>query len=425
MMTTTIVQPPHGGTISAIASKSHAHRALIAAALAGGQTEIACGETNEDILATVQCLTALGARIAYDDGMFIVIPIPQPVGCVSRTLDCGESGSTLRFMLPVACALGADANFIMHARLPQRPLSPLYEELKAHGCSLSPQGASPLAISGQLTGGTYTIAGNVSSQFITGLLLALPLLENDSCINVTGTLESRPYVDITLQTLADSGIEIAEQDSSFFIRGGQSFRSLATVTVEGDWSNAACWLALGAITKEPVTVTGLNPQSPQGDKAFLDLLIRFGAKVTASGSSVTVTGGTLRGIDADVCANPDLVPMIAAVALAARGQTRIQNAARLRLKECDRLSVIASTLRALGTQIAETPDGLLIEGGHVLHGARVSSENDHRIAMMAAVVSALCKGEVTIDQSGAVNKSYPRFFNDFRTLGGKTREDLP
>jgi 3-phosphoshikimate 1-carboxyvinyltransferase len=424
-MNTTIVKPPRGGTVSAIASKSHAHRALIAAALADGPTAIICGETNADIRATVQCLAALGAQIAYTDGIFAVTPLARPVSGDTRTLDCGESGSTLRFLLPVACALGVHASFVLHARLPQRPLSPLYEELTAHGCTLSPQGTSPLTASGKLTGGTFLIAGNVSSQFVTGLLLALPLLPEDSRIQVTGALESRPYVDITLQTLADFGIEIAQQDGGFIISGGQRFRSPGTLTVEGDWSNAACWLALGAVGREPVTVTGLNLESPQGDKAFLDLLARFGARVTAGGSAVTVTGGDLRGIDADTSANPDLVPMIAAVALAAKGRTRIGNAARLRLKESDRLSGIARTLRAFGAQIEETPDGLVIEGGRSLRGARVSSENDHRIAMMAAVASALCDGEVTIGGADAVNKSYPRFFDDLRTLGGQTREELP
>ncbi len=422
-MNITILKPPRGGSVAAIASKSHAHRALIAAALADAKTELVCGETNDDILATVRCLRALGAMITYDTGVFTVLPIAEPVGAEKRTLDCGESGSTLRFLLPVACALHANASFVMRARLPGRPLSPLYEELAAHGCLLSKQGVTPLNVAGKLTGGVYTVAGNVSSQFITGLLLALPLVKEDSRINVTGELESRPYVDITLQTLQDFGIEVAERGGSFFIRGSQRFASPGTLTVEGDWSNAACWLALGAISKTPATVTGLNPRSPQGDKAFLDLLRRFGAKVVMDGAGVTVSGGGLRGIDTDVRANPDLAPMIAAVALAARGQTRIQNAARLRLKECDRLSVITGTLRAFGAQISETPDGLIIGGGHLLHGATVSSENDHRIVMMAAVASALCGGEVTVAHAEAVHKSYPRFFTDFHALGGQTREE--
>ena len=423
-MQITIAAPPRGGEVAAISSKSHAHRLLIAAALADGKTEIACGEVNDDILATTHCLEALGARIAYNGGSFSVTPIPRPLTPDARILECGESGSTLRFMLPVACALGANASFAMRARLPQRPLSPLYEELAAHGCALSPQGSNPLAVSGQLTGGVYTIAGNVSSQFITGLLLALPLLAQDSRIDITGALESRPYVDITLQTLAEFGITIAERDGSFFVRGGQRFVSPEAPIVEGDWSNAACWLALGAITGGPVTVTGLRQQSPQGDKAILDLLAGFGAKVETSGSRVTVRGGMLQGIEVDARAYPDLVPILAAVALAAKGQTIIRNAARLRLKECDRLAGIANTLRTFGASVTELPDGLLIDGGQPLNGGIVSSEIDHRIVMMSAVASALCDGDVTILDAEAVNKSYPRFFDDFRALGGKTREGM-
>ena len=263
-MKATIQRPPHGGKVSAISSKSHAHRALIAAALADAETKVACGEINEDIRATVRCLRALGARITHDHGVFSVYPLSKPIGGDARTLDCGQSGSTLRFMLPVACALGANAEFIMRARLPRRPLSPLYEELAAHGCALSPQGASPLSVSGQLTGGGYTIAGNVSSQFITGLLLALPLLREDSRIDVTGDLESRPYVDITLQTLSDFGIEIEECGGGFIIRGSQRFVSPGKLTVEGDWSNAACWLALGAIGAAARHGHGPRPAKPAG-----------------------------------------------------------------------------------------------------------------------------------------------------------------
>lgn len=424
-MKITIGKPPRGGRISAISSKSHAHRALIAAALADAKTEVLCGEINEDIRATVQCLQALGAEISYENGAFAVLPLAKPIGAERRTLDCGESGSTLRFLLPVACALGASAFFAMRARLPYRPLSPLHEELAAHGCTLSAQGTSPLAVSGMLSGGTFTIAGNVSSQFITGLLLALPLVMEDSRIDVTGELESRPYVDITLKTLQYFGIEIIEHDGSFFIHGNQRFLSPRKLTVEGDWSNAACWLALGVLSANPVTVTGLDLNSPQGDKAFMDMLKRFGAQVDAKSSGITVSGGTLKGIDVNVRANPDLVPMIAVVALAAEGQTRIENAARLRLKECDRLRVITNTLRTFGAQITETPDGLIIDGGHMLHGGSVSSEDDHRIVMMATVASALCEGEVTITRADAVHKSYPRFFEDFQSLGGQTREDQP
>ncbi len=417
-----IQAPPTGGTLQAIASKSHAHRALIAAALADTVTEIRCGETNNDIAATVRCLQSLGAQITFTDGVFSVVPLPRPVAALQRNLDVGESGSTLRFMLPVACALGARVAFAMDGRLPQRPLSPLYEELVSHGCTLSAQGFPLLSSSGQLTGGTFRIAGNISSQFITGLLLALPLLPQDSRIEIIGPLESRPYVDITLQVLRDFGITVREEDPCFIVPGGQTYHSPKTLTVEGDWSNAACWLALGAMGPHPVTITGLNGQSPQGDRAILSLLERFGVQIHHTENAITVSGGNLLGIALDAGATPDLVPVVAAVALAAREQTHIYNAARLRLKECDRLSAIAKTLASLGAQIEQTADGLFFTESGCLHGASVSSENDHRIVMMAAIASAVCPGELIIENADAVNKSYPRFFEDFRQLGGQVQE---
>jgi len=417
-----IHKPPHGGTIQAIASKSHAHRALIAAALADTNTEIVCHDVNADILATVRCLQALGARVTRHDGSFSVSPLQRSVINTARCLDVGESGSTLRFMLPVACALGINVSYTMGGRLPLRPLSPLYEKLVSHGCTLSPQGSTPLTSSGQLAGGTFCIAGNISSQFITGLLLALPLLPNDSRIEVIGSLESKPYVDITLQVLRDFGITVQEEENAYRIPGGQIYHSPGTLTIEGDWSNAACWLAIGAIGMHPVTVTGLNTQSPQGDKAILSLLTRFGANISHTKDSITVSGGSLRGIAINAAATPDLVPVIAAVALSAREQTHIYNAARLRLKECDRLSAIAQTLDAFGAQITQTEDGLFLTYNKGLHGATISSQNDHRIVMMAALVSIVCDGDIIIENADAVNKSYPRFFEDFRRLGGQIRE---
>ena len=422
-MKVSIQKPPRGGSVKAVSSKSHAHRLLIAAALADRETKLVCGNVNADILATVGCLEALGAKITYEQETFTVTPLAQPLSDGLRTLDCAESGSTLRFMLPVACALGTDASFTMRGRLPERPLTPLYEELAMHGCVLSPQGSSPLNASGKLTGGEYKIIGNVSSQFITGLLLALPLLQEDSRIDVVGKLESRPYVDLTLQVLKSFGIEIEERFGSFFIKGGQQYQSPGTVTVEGDWSNAAPWLVLGAVADQPVTITGLDINSVQGDRSFIYVLKRFGAIVETAENDVSVHGGKLKAIDMGVRDIPDLVPMITVVALAAEGQTRILSAARLRLKESDRLNATSQTLRAFGAQITETHDSLTIDGEYPLHGAAVASQNDHRIVMMAAIASALCDGTVTIEQAEAVNKSYPRFFDDLRSLGASITEE--
>ena len=418
-----ITRPILGGTVKAIASKSAAHRLLICAALADAPSRVHCAETSEDILATARCLSALCAHIEYTGGAFHVSPIPRPVDGL-RTLDCGESGSTLRFMLPVAAALGAQAEFILSGRLPQRPLSPLYEELKAHGCALSPQGQSPLHLSGQLQAGTYTIPGNVSSQYISGLLLALSILGAPSRITVTEPVESRPYIDLTLRALEAFGAPVAVQDNVYYVNGRGAFRSPSEVAVEGDWSNAAFWLCAGALLPEgrEIRVTGLDLNSPQGDRAVLDFLRRFGATVRAEGDAVAVSRGNLRGIDIDAADTPDLVPVLAAVAAGAEGVTTVTRAGRLRDKESDRLHAVTEMLGALGADIAETRDGLVINGRPRLTGGAVSSFSDHRIAMAAAIASLLCDGPVTIEKAGAVGKSYPAFFSDFAALGGLYEE---
>ena len=412
-----IMKSADGGRVSAIASKSQAHRLLIGAALAFGPTHLVCGETSDDINATVRCLTALGAHITTNGSAFDITPIPRPVP-TGHTLDCGESGSTLRFMLPVACALGSGATFLMSGRLPTRPLSPLYEELTGHGCALSMKGKSPLYTGGQLSGGRFLIPGNISSQFISGLLLALPLAREDSLIDIGGIVESRPYIDMTLSALKIFGVTVKANVHSFTVPGRQSFTSPGECVVEGDWSNAAFWLALGAVGPKSITVTGLDVSSPQGDKAILEFLKRFGASVEASGDTVTVSRGDLNGIDINAGDTPDLVPILAAVAAVSAGQTVISKADRLRIKESDRLKTVTETLSTLGADIAETEDGLIINGKPQLHGGVVSSHGDHRIAMMTAVISTACSEPVTIQDAHAVNKSYPGFFEDFSGLGG-------
>jgi len=445
-----ITKPITGGTVRAIASKSEAHRILICAALAENVSFIHCTETSEDIDATAACLSALGARIERIQTGFHVTPILTPSS--PATLNCGESGSTQRFLLPVVGALGVSSSFQMAGRLPSRPLTGLYEEMVAHGCKLSAEGINPLTLEGKLTSGIYTIPGDISSQFISGLLLALPLLKGDSEIRVIGTLESRPYVDITLDTLRIFGINIEEretqsadtgEENSFFIQGGQIYKSPKEVTVGSDWSNAALWLSAGAIIKTGITCTNLNLQSKQGDKRILDFLRQFGADVTLSSGttdcktnvsdgdfivglcegSCEVSPATLRGIEIDASDTPDLVPILAAVASVSKGKTTIRNAERLRIKESDRLSTVTETLTTLGADITETADGLIIVGKERLKGGEVSAHGDHRIAMTAAVISAACENDVIIHNAEAVNKSYPAFFDDFRDkLGGEWDE---
>lgn len=405
-----------GGTVKAIASKSMAHRLLICSALSDKPVELICGGSSEDIEATVRCLNALGACITKTDLGFHIVPISA--ASPNALLDCGESGSTYRFMLPIACSLGVNAAFHTSGRLPQRPLSPLYEELTAHGCSLSAQGTVPLRCTGRLEHGKYTLSGGISSQFISGLLFALPLLSGDSMLEITGQIESRPYVDLTLSALSEFKIDISEEENRFFIKGNQSFVSPGRAVVEGDWSNAAFWLCAGAISDKTVTCTGLNTASLQGDRVVLDILKSFGANVKIHDDGITVSGGGLRGIEIDARHIPDLVPVLATVASVSGGKTQIKNAGRLRFKESDRLYAVEETLKALGADIRQTGDGLVINGKELLPGGRVSSFGDHRIAMSAAIAASRCRKPVVITGAEAVDKSYPGFFSDYMSLGG-------
>ena len=419
-----IIKPVQGGMIRAIPSKSEAHRLLICAALADSETFVFCPECSEDIDATAHCLESLGASMRYERDGFHITPINRRAKnreTGQYMLDCGESGSTLRFLLPVCGALGMKSGFIMRGRLPDRPLSSLYDEMISHGCTLSEQGASPLICEGRLKSGAYDLPGNISSQYVSGLLFALPLLSGDSTIRVSGVLESRPYVDITLDTLHQFGIKVIEEKAGVFnIPGDQVYNSPKKVFTGGDWSNAAFWLSAGAIGSKSITCQNLDLESKQGDRLITEFLTRFGAVVTFGSNSVTVSPGQLHGIIIDAGDTPDLVPVLAAVASVAEGKTVISNAGRLRIKESDRLHTVASLLSRFGADVTETEDGLIILGSKSLTGGEAQSFGDHRIAMTAAVLSAVCTEPVVIYGAEAVRKSYPGFFEDFRdVLGGE------
>ena len=410
-MTETLYPKAIGGTIEAIASKSHGHRLLICAALADRPSEIYCPQRSADIDATVNCLNAMGAKIDYVNQTFFVEPIKE---AHFGELDCGESGSTLRFLLPVVAALGCGGEFILRGRLPRRPLSPLWELLEENGMTFSRPAPDRLRIEGKIKGGIYALAGNVSSQFITGLLLALPLLEDASEIRLTTELESAPYVELTLAVLRLFGLRMPPYARGWQIPGGMGYRSPGRLRVEGDWSNAAFWLCAGAISR-PVTVLGLDLQSTQGDRRIGSILEAFGATVEGDEEGVTVSPGILKGINIDVRDIPDLVPPISLVAACAEGTTLITGAGRLRLKESDRLESISAALRSLGGRVEITEDGLIIQGGK-LFGGRVNAMNDHRIAMLGAVASCVCSASVRVVGAEAVEKSYPDFWEDLERL---------
>ena len=368
------------GTVPAIPSKSQAHRLLICAAFADGPTTLICPETNRDIEATVDCLRALGAQILSTESGYTVFPVesvPQ-----SAVLPCRDSGSTLRFMLPVAGALGVDATFTMEGRLPERPLSPLWEEMERMGCSLSRPTENTVRCQGKLRSGEYSIDGSISSQFITGLLFAHMLLD-DCALTITGKLESKPYVDLTKAAL-----------DLFADRHSPGY-----VAVEGDWSNGAFWLAANALGCD-LSIHGLDQASLQGDRAVVDIV----RQLEIGTPTVSV---------ADI---PDFVPILSVVAAARHGSvfTDIQ---RLRLKESDRVASVIAMLEALGGKAAATEDTLTVHPA-TLTGGTVDTCNDHRIAMSAAIAAIVCTQPVSILGAEAVNKSYPHFWAEYRRLGG-------
>lgn len=408
---------PLSGSIHAIPSKSAAHRAFICAALSDSPSSIICETISKDIDATIKCLNALGADITDNIGIFNIKPLNKKSNLSEMQLDCGESGSLLRFILPIVTALGKNAEIYAHGRLPERPLQPLTDVLVEHGAFIG--SSFPLKCSGKLESGNFRIAGNISSQFISGLLLASPLLGGDCRIELTTQLESKPYIDMTVAVMNAYGIQVEESENVYFIKGGQHYTAPSRFKVEGDWSNAAFWLTCGALAGNGINCKNLSQSSLQGDKAISELLASFGAEVRAEKNRVSVSPHMLDGIEIDAADIPDLVPVLSVAACGVVGKTRIYNASRLRLKESDRLQAIVSVLGNLGADIVETDDGLIINGYGRLKGGRADAMNDHRIAMSLAVAAVICESEVIIDNAEAVDKSYPAFFNDYKKLGGK------
>ena len=387
-MDITIYPEKLSGIVNAIPSKSQAHRLLICAAFADGPTTLICPETNEDIQATAICLNALGADIRRSDSGYDIIPaksIPH-----EALLDCGESGSTLRFLLPVVGALGIDATFRMGGRLPRRPLSPLWEEMERMGCRLSRPAENTIRCQGKLIAGDYFIDGGISSQFISGLLFAAALIDGKSQITVTGNLESKPYVNLTKQAL-----EIFQ---------APDFHTPGYVTVEGDWSNSAFFLAAQQLGSA-VTVTNLQTDSLQGDRMVATLLPQLN-----------------KHCEIDVRDIPDLVPILSVVAAAQNGAV-FTGIHRLRLKESDRVESVMRMIKNLGGK-AEADENTLTVYGTGLKGGTVDSMNDHRIAMSAAIASTVCTEPVTILGAQCVSKSYPHFWEEFSRLGGKYEQYL-
>lgn len=397
-MDITIYPGTLSGTVTAIPSKSQAHRLLICAAFADWETTLLCPETNRDIEATADCLRALGADISRTREGYVVTPLSIPPK--TATLPCHDSGSTLRFLLPVAGALGVDTTFQLEGRLPERPLSPLWEELTRMGCELSRPTPHTIRCQGQLKAGNYTIGGGVSSPFITGLLLAAALIPGESHISITGKLESKPYITMTQQAMALFGCNT----ENFTVHGGQKLHSPGTLTVEGDWSGGAFFLGATALGNA-VEVKNLSPDSPQGDRAILELLPKLENRAVISAADV-----------------PDLIPILAVAAACKQGAV-FTDIRRLRLKESDRVASIVNLLTALGGK-AEADENTLTVFGTGFTGGVVDSVRDHRIAMAAAIAATACKEPVTILGAECSEKSYPQFWGEYARLGGHYEQYL-
>lgn len=397
------------GQVNAVPSKSQAHRVLLCAALSDRPTRVEISSICNDLIATIGCIQGFGGKIEHEFGRAEIIS-PISVTLPSAICPCGESGATLRFFLPLAGALGIDTLFLLEGRLPYRPLSPLWEELERHGCKLTwvsrtqlqsqmdrvpPRVTAGLRLTGKLHPGRYCIDGHISSQFTSGLLMALPLLDGESKLEQLGNIESQPYIDMTLQVLHRFGVDWVD----FSIPGNCSFVSPSNINIEGDWSNAAFWLCANAFGSQ-VTVNGLDPNSVQGDRVITDYLSNNDRQIELSAANI-----------------PDLVPILAVVGAAGSGAI-IHDIQRLRLKESDRVSAIVDMICSLGGKAFADEQTLTVYPVSPI-GGTVDSKNDHRIAMAAAIASTVCTRPVSILNAECVSKSYPNFWKEFTRLGGK------
>lgn len=409
------------GVMAAPASKSEAHRRMICAGLSPHETVLSGFMNSADMEATRRCLIGLGAAV-FCQGDVLTIrgnahkmePIP--------VLDCGESGSTLRFFVPIALSMAGGATFRMHGRLGQRPMEVYRDLFVPRGVTwrmgVGADGAAELKVTGRMHAGDYVLPGNVSSQFVSGLLFALPLLQGNSTLMVTPPVESAGYIRMTIEALEQSGIRIEEtKPFCWKIPGSQTYRAPSR-RLCGDYSQAAVMLCAGALGHD-ITVTGLARQTTQGDRAVLTHLTALGAAVDETDAEITVHGKTLHGATLDMRDCPDIAPMLALTCTAAEGESRLTGCGRLRLKECDRLAATAAILNALGAQAAIAGDDLIIQGNANLHGGvTLDSQNDHRMVMLSALAATLCQEPVTVTNIEALNKSWPDFPEVYTALGG-------
>ncbi|WP_077847520.1 3-phosphoshikimate 1-carboxyvinyltransferase [Clostridium puniceum] len=414
------------GEVKIPPSKSMAHRAVICAALGDGMSKVTNIDYSDDIVATIEAMSALGAKITKKENYLEVYGIKSPENIKAnelkneRIIDCNESGSTLRFLVPIAALFDGINRFVGRGNLGKRPLDTYYNIFDEQNIKYTyEEGILDLKTEGKLKAGEFKIKGNISSQFITGLLFTLPLLDGDSKIIITTEMESKGYIDLTLSAMKDFDIEIINNNyKEFTIKGNQNYKS-KDYRVEGDYSQAAFFFCADALSND-VILNDLKLDSLQGDKEVIDILTRMGLKISNKNSGLV---GNVRGelkatvIDGSQC--PDIIPVVSLVAALSEGTTEIINAGRLRIKECDRLAAVTSELSKLGAKITEKEDGLIIEGVKKLKGGvEVWSHKDHRIAMTIAIASTMCKKPIILKGYECVSKSYPQFWEDFKNVGG-------
>ena len=420
------------GTVVAPSSKSMGHREIICAGLAAGTSIIDNISMSKDIEATMRCLKAINVAVDEIPSMIEGRKALQISGtghpmAAADSVDCGESGSTLRFFLPLGANLNCPLTFTGHGKLVSRPLQAYYDIFDEKFIQyFNDNGCLPVTVNGHLTPGTYKLPGDVSSQFVSGLLFALPLLNGDSIIEITSPLESSAYVDMTINCLAKFGVQIENEGGlhrRYLVKGKQHYQAQDS-QVEGDWSQAAFWTVGGSLG-DGITCQGVNVNSLQGDQAVVDIMERMGAVIKQDANSVTVNGGATKATVIDAANCPDIIPVLTVLAAVSEGTTKIINAGRLRIKECDRLAAMSSELNKMGANITEEPEGLTIVGKPqgLVGGVQVDAWNDHRIAMSLAIAAQKCAAPIILTGAESVAKSYPTFWEDYKSVGGLVEEE--
>lgn len=413
-----IVKPNSlNGKIKAIPSKTYGHRMIILSALSQKTSKLIIDEYNDDLLATLNCIKELGADYSIDGEVLTIFPIKKINS--KPLLNAGESGSTLRFIIPVATALYENTVIDAKGSLKNRPIEPLLDGLAGTGVKFS-NTTLPIETFGKFIGGEIELPGHVSSQFITGILLASSVLEKDSRIILTSELQSRAYVDVTIDVLKSYDIDVEKCSDGFFVKGSQCLNPPVEIQVEGDWSNAAPFLVAAALHGE-VEITGMNMESIQGDRVILDILKSFGAEVSIS-DTIKVKSKDKIPLNIDINECPDLLPVLSILACGAKGKSIFTGCHRLKIKESDRLTNSMEIINNLGGDAFIKDDSLIVNGSGCLLGGVVEGYGDHRMVMAATIASLISENEIEIDGFSAINKSYPRFFKDFKCLGGEVVE---